>query len=340
MIILTNCLSDRVDEGCLKIANSLIKRIRQARPDTYLISYGDPAQPADKYLRLNKFLLNWELLTLLYRRKEPLLYVPAVAKGHTMAARVFLLSLFARRGMRVIQVMQYETRGLPRLLLKLSGAKVLTFSHSTWEYYHSITGGNAEQLKAGVNTDTFRPVSEEDKKALRAKYGLPEDRIVVLHVGHLRSGRNVKELLKLDDRFWGVLVASTYEAAEQEPELKAQLLTKENITVIDRYLPDIREVYQLADVYLFPVEIPHNCIDIPLSAMEAAACGVPVVTTAYGELARLLDRDGFYEIRSFEADALNSLLARAAAEKHSPRAGVMEYDWNTAVNYLLDDMKI
>lgn len=337
MIILTNCLSDVVDEGCLKVANSLIDRIKKEAPETTVITYGEAAKRGDLHLKVNKLLLNGKLLWFMWKKKEPVLYVPAVAKGHTMAARVAVLSLAARRGLQVMQVMQHPTGKLAGLLLKWSRAEVITLSAASCRYYKNLIGQRAKYLKTGVDTERFHPVDEDQKKRLREKYSLPADKPIVLHVGHLRTGRNVEQLLALNDSLHGVLVASTYASDVQENDLKEKLQTASNVTVLGGYLPNIEEIYQLADVYLFPVIKEHNCIDTPLSALEAAACDVPVVATPYGELEELICEDGFYEISSFEPDSLNKLLHKAVQEKEKPRGSVLPYDWNLAVKKILSN---
>ena len=65
MIILTNCLSDVVDEGCLKVANSLIDRIKKIKPETLVITYGETGKQGDLHIQVNKLLLNGKLLWLL-----------------------------------------------------------------------------------------------------------------------------------------------------------------------------------------------------------------------------------------------------------------------------------
>ena len=107
------------------------------------------------------------------------------------------------------------------------------------------------------------------------------------------------------------------------------------MTLIEDYVPQIQELYQLADVYLFPVTEAGNCIDVPLSALEAAACGIPVAAAPYGELKELLYKPGFYPIETFEPAALEALLEKAVREGISPRSGVLDYDWEKTVANLL-----
>lgn len=335
MIILSNCLTDKTDEGCLKLANSLIKRIKRAKPETTIVSYGESELPGDVNLKVNKMMINLRLFWLLWRKKEPVLYIPAVAKAHTMATRVFVLSLFARRGLCVIQVMQYQTGKIPRLLLKLSRARLIMFSSDSWRYYDTMLNGQADYLRTGVDTEKFHPVSEEKKQELRAKYSISQEKKIVLHVGHMRTGRNIEKLALLSAPLHGLVVSSSYAAETQDNALRQRLSENSNITVIDTYLSNIEEIYQLADVYLFPVVKSHSCIDTPLSALEAAACNLPVVATPYGELKELIGKDGFYEICSFEPDYLNQLLWKALEEKKCPRENVLSYDWDRAVEKLI-----
>lgn len=339
MIILSNCLTEKTDEGCLKVAKSLIKGIKEKEPATMVITYGPDTLPGDLHLQVNKLMLRPKLLALLWKKKEPVLYIPAVSKARSMAVRVFVLSLFARRGMKVVQVMHHRAGKLARLLLKISKAELVMLSKEAWQDYRQFLGAGVTHLKAGVDTQKFCPVPEEKKMALRKAYGLPTDKPIVLHVGHLKAGRNVGQLQKIEDRFHGLLVASSYAPDQKDAQLRQQLSARENITVLDTYLPNIQELYQLSDVYLFPVVAAHNCIDMPLSALEAAACNLPVVTTAYGQMRELLELDGFYRLQSMEPGELNRQLTKALEEKKQPRPQILDYDWTFAVDILLQSAK-
>ena len=43
------------------------------------------------------------------------------------------------------------------------------------------------------------------------------------------------------------------------------------------YLENVEEIFRMSDAYLFPTRSTENVISIPLSVMEALACGVPVI---------------------------------------------------------------
>ena len=335
MIILTNCLRETVDEGCIKVANSLVKRIKEENKETTVITYDRKTELSDLHLPINKFMFNLKLAGFVWNKREPVLYVPFTSKLISMVIRLLVLSLFCREGLTVICPMQLPMGPCSKILMRISGVKIVTLSKSAWEYYSRIFGERASYLNVGVDTNRFIPVKPAEKERLRKKYGLPEDKVIVLHVGHLNQGRNVGQLMTLDDRFHSVLVVSTLTAHARDENLRKQLLQKENITLMEQYLPDIQEIYQLSDVYLFPVMDRGRCIDSPLSAIEAAACNLPVVTTPFGELKELISSDGFYEIDSFEPNQLNELLFKAFKEGKSSRESVLDYDWTYAVKKLL-----
>ncbi|MBQ9859804.1 MAG: glycosyltransferase family 4 protein [Clostridia bacterium] len=339
LVILSNGLTDRPDEGFLNVANNLVKRIKQKQPDTLVVSYERQAAVTDRFLTLNKCLLNRSLFSLLRRERGRVLHIPFPAKAVSTAVRLFILSLLAGKRVQALLVMKSEYPLVARLLLRFSGAQVLVLSAEAADFYRTILPEKrVVHLRAGVDCKRFTPVSTEHKRKLKEQYGFDPDRPVVLHVGHLKKGRGVGELLKLNPRYQVVLVTSTLTASEQDAALRQQLTERDNVRLITEYLPHIEEVYQLSDVYFFPTVASCHCIDIPLSCMEAAACGISVVTTDYGEMKAFAGKDGFWFIGSFAADALNALVEqaiRAGAEANS-REAVSDYDWDNAVSYLTE----
>lgn len=336
MAILTNCLSETPDEGALKVANTLIRRIKEKRPDIPVVSYERSTQLSDVHFSLNKLMLNLKLWRYLRKQEDELLYIPFPARMIPIAARTLILSLFTNKRIKVVLIMQEHIGWLCGLMLKMSRAETISISKESWEICKEKIGSRAKRLKVGVDTDRFRPVSGEQKKALRKKYGIPDNSQVVLHVGHMKEGRNLQQLLKLDSRYSIMLVTSTFTANEQEHVVRQQLENRKNLRIADTYFEHIEEIYQVSDAYFFPVERKRHCIDAPLSVFEAAACNVPCIHTAYGELTQMENKEGFYTIQSFEAEHLNELVGKAIEEKQNPRKSVLEYDWKKAVEELLE----
>ncbi len=328
MLIVSNGLTERPDEGFLNVANHLVKRLKAARSDVFVVSYERQSSCTDCYLKLNKLLLHPKLISLVRRHRDSVLYLPFPAKTLPTALRIFLLSLFAGKPIRVILVMKSEMGAWARRLLRWSKAHLVVFSKEAANFYsHIVSSDRVTYWKTGVDTERFVPVSAQRSRELKEAYGLDPDRPVILHVGHLKAGRNVGRLLELDPRYQVVLVSSTLTKEEQDPALKEQLESAPNVTLWGEYLPHIEEMYQLADLYFFPTLESGNCIDVPLSCLEAASCGVPVMTTPYGEMKELLGKPGFYPM---EPEAIPFILEQ---EKGLSRQAVLPYDWNEAVRF-------
>lgn len=333
VIILSDCLTETADEGALKVASSLARRLRQCDDHTLVVTYDRQPAWTDMHLSLNRLFLNRALFRLLRRRHDPVLYIPFASNTLASALRVCILSLMGRRQVRVLFALRHPMNRLTRRLLKWSGAQIITLSEASCEYF-TRECGPALQLKAGVDTKKFTPVTAERKAELRAKYGVAEGKKVLLHVGHLNPGRNVQALLHADDDWHVFLVVSTETPADEA--LRQRLQARPHTTIIDHYLPDVHQLYQMADVYLFPVMAAENCIDVPLSVMEAASCNVPIVTTAYGELAAFRGEPGFAFVDGDQGEEISTALHRMAAMKGCEnRAAVKAYDWDRAVAQLM-----
>jgi len=338
MVILSNALSDRPDEGSLKVASCLAGRIKAADPGVTVISYERHTSLSEVHLKPNKLLLDPSLIRLLRQRQEPVLYLPFPTRALPMAARIFVLSLVSPTKVIAVLSLTRQHGWLSWMLLKSSRAHLVAISRKSYDFYREIVGSHrVTYLKTGVDTRKFRPVSPERSAALKARYGLDPEKPVLLHVGHLKEGRNVGKLLDADPDWQILLVVSTL--TEQDEALRKTLEQRKTIKIIDRYLPDMEELYQLADVYFFPVTAENNCIDVPLSCLEAAACGVPVVTTAYGEMGELAGKPGFFFVDEKMEDLNERLRQALTCGREGIRGSVLPYDWENGAKTLREKLR-
>lgn len=338
MLIFTNCLTDFSDEGCVKTAENLIRRIKSKDKSVRVVSFERSSELTDLFIKTNKLLLSEDTIKLFGRLKDKILYIPFPAKPISNAVRIFILSLLCRKRINVLFSQTTDIDFISRFLLKISRAGFLVLSEKSKKRFSSFLDENRLiALKTGVDTRKFSPVSAEKVRELKIKYGLNPDKPVVLHVGHMQKGRNIAELMKIDSDKQVLIVTSTLTANEADKELKSTLLKCENVKIISDYIPDIEEIYQLSDLYFFPVVEEGNCIDVPLSCLEAAACNKPVVTTDFGEMKAFKGKNGFYFIDSFEKNAINSLIDQAlSAENTDTRSEVLDYDWNKSIDYIIN----
>jgi glycosyltransferase involved in cell wall biosynthesis len=220
------------------------------------------------------------------RRAPPdvLIYVPYSGLTSKALLRHLALRAAAAPRLDVLVTLQSDlvVRGLPRKLAPTLGAFA---SERLREMHGELVRGSCV-LPPSVNSERFCP-PDDSRKAIREQLGLADDKPMVLHVGHLRRSRGLEPLAELaaDGAANVVMVAST--ATEPEAGVEASLLDA-GVVVKREFLPAIERWYQAADVYLFPVTDLQGSIEIPLTVLEAMACGTPVATAPFGGLPSLL----------------------------------------------------
>lgn len=336
MIILSDCLTEKVDEGCLKVANSLIKKIKEMYPETMVISYKRKSQQSDVHLKLNKLFLNPRLFSLLKSRNEETMYIPFASNTRASAIRIWVLSRVVKKGIRVIFILRHPMDTFTKFLLKMSGAEIIALSKESYEFYLREVGDKVLYLKTGIDTEKFIPVSVKEKNRIRKIYNVAPGKKVLLHVGHLKKGRNVDKLLNVGTDYHVFLVVSSVTEEEKDGKLREKLENRKNTTIIESYIEHIEEVYQMSDVYLFPVQQDGNCIDVPLSVLEAASCNIPIVATDYGELKAFQNERGFRFISSFDVNTLNQAIDEmTGGQTYDNRNAIQEYDWDVSIKHLI-----
>lgn len=128
-------------------------------------------------------------------------------------------------------------------------------------------------LPVGINSEKFN-AEQENKQELCRKLGIPDDKTIVLHVGHCSKGRYLEEMLGLNkDEFYPIIIAS----GMFDDEDTIRLLKDGKVDLRFGFVKNIEDYYKCADVYFFPTKSSEFVISVPLSCMEALSCGTPVV---------------------------------------------------------------
>jgi len=218
---------------------------------------------------------------------------------------------------------------------------------------YGATPDRVRVVPPGVDTDVFKPVPNDPRAAeIRARLGL-EGRSVILFVGRLQP-------LKAPD----VVVRAVAHLAERRPDLDPVALVVGGpsgragtgpATLVDlaatlgasgRVIPlepvphaDLAAFYRAADV----VAVPSRTESFGLVALEATACGTPVVASDVGGL-RTAIRDGVGGLLVEPADSLafadgleRVLGDRPTAEAmgHAGARYARRFDWRRAAAGLL-----
>lgn len=205
---------------------------------------------------------------------------------------------------------------------------ILTQSPDTDAMFAGL-GCRTRPLTGGVDMDKFRPVSVEEKRELRVKHGLDGHRYIALHVGPVKRGRNLLLLRRIQqEQGIQVLIVATPSVPMESEVMK--MLLEAGCIVWRKYVADIAEIYSLSDCYVFPTVDRTNCIELPLSILEAMACDVKVVSTPFGGLPHVFSPGEGLAMAANE-DAMVELVGQMAREEGSPgnRERVQSFSWES-----------
>lgn len=216
---------------------------------------------------------------------------------------------------------------------------ILTQS-SQFESFFKERSCRVEFLPNGVDCKKFAPVSETEKAHLRTEFGLPKDKKIILHVGHIKENRKLEVFKKIQgiDNVQVVIVGGT--AQKSNDALKTDL-QESGIRICHEYYEDISKFYKIADLYVFPIKDTGNtlpdtynqvgAIDLPLSVFEAMACNLPVITTTFGALQRLFQPGDGLHYAEDEADIIGQVKSFSFKNVCNTREKVLPYDWEKIV---------
>jgi D-inositol-3-phosphate glycosyltransferase len=164
-----------------------------------------------------------------------------------------------------------------------------------------VSGERIHFLPNPVDTDRFRPATDSERRALRAVYGVDDERVVVAFAGRLSREKGLSELLDawrmLAERGWlhgpseanrhvPLLVVAgpdmpghAWNLGDSARAFVAQHRLDASVRFIGP-LKDVAPLYRAADVAV----VPSHFEALGLSALEALSCGTPVVASAVGGL--------------------------------------------------------
>lgn len=167
-----------------------------------------------------------------------------------------------------------------------------------------------ELFSVGIKADKFSPVDKDRQAELKGKYGFSPNRPLVIHVGHCSAGRGLEDFAAITDADRMVVASGMFENAET-----VKTLEDAGVRIHKGYLEHVEEIYQMADVYLFPTHSTEYVISIPLSVMEALSCGVPVIGYKdFQNLAAIPAESGAVTLINNQ-DELNEAVMKAAKRK-------------------------
>jgi glycosyltransferase involved in cell wall biosynthesis len=190
---------------------------------------------------------------------------------------------------------------------------------------------NTRTIHNGVDTEYFRPLYPVQRAALRRRLLGSDEKFVVLCPRRWAPTKGVlvfaEALCQLGRKHPGkaadLLVVFAGNGCQAYPRYAAEVVAVlsrcgiETRLAGDLDLEELRQQYQCADL----VAIPSLLEAVSLSALEAMACGTPVLATRVGGMPELIDdeRSGWL-VNAGSAEALCAALARAIENRSACRA--------------------
>lgn len=207
---------------------------------------------------------------------------------------------------------------------------------------HNADPARIDIVHPGVDLDVFTP---GDKAAARAEFGLRADEQVVAFVGRIQPLKAPDLLVRAAERLPGVrvlIVGGPSGSGLDEPTALQDLAVDLGIADRVTFLPPqtrerLAQVYRAADI----VAVPSYSESFGLVAIEAQACGTPVVAAAVGGLpVAVADQRTGLLVPTHRtedwADAIGELLVRKGAG--FSRAAVEHaagFSWSSTADSLL-----
>jgi len=266
-------------------------------------------------------------------------YIPRSGATRYAFVRSWRLSRLQPKATSAMIVLQTRPYGwLAGKIARVSGPDIVVTQGSSVRRALSAIHVDAVTIPSGVDAYRFAPVDEERKRRIRQQMGLPLDSRLVLHVGHLKFDRNVQLLARIRTELGCECAVVASSSTVQEPEVR-ELLIDAGVHVVNTYIEDIADVYRMADIYLFPVHEVGNAIEMPLSVLEALACGLPVVSTPFGSLLDWLPPSNAMTYAASDDELLSAVAKKvslaAGADVNAARATALAFSWSAVASRLL-----
>ena len=224
--------------------------------------------------------------------------------------------------------------------------KIITVSNATKDYVLSL-GAKPEKIKVlhnGVDLVRFRPLTGK-REEMRRKLGIPQNSIVALTVRRLVYKNGIDTLIEGANIAVRKNPKITFLVVGKGPDLnnvqmRIRQLGIENNFRLTGFVKDedLPFYYNAADFFVLPSKSGEG---LPLVALEAMACGLPVIATNVGGISEILMEDYGKLVPSNQPESLAKAILEFSNIDFSSRKlelrAIMEekFSWDKNVETLI-----
>jgi glycosyltransferase involved in cell wall biosynthesis len=225
--------------------------------------------------------------------------------------------------------------------------KIITISVATRDYVLRL-GAKPSKIKViynGVDLARFRTIKGK-KEEMRKKLGIPQNATVVLTVRRLVYKNGVDTLLDCADIAVKKNPKIVFLVVGKGPDLENVRLQAASRGIATNFKlagfvsdADLPSYYNAADLFVLPSKSGEG---LPLVALEAMACGLPVIATNVGGISEIPVREFGKLVPPNQPQRLAEAVLEFSADDFSPhktelRARVEErFSWDANVNQLVE----
>lgn len=248
-----------------------------------------------------------------------------------LAARLAQVPVIAHVEHDVWHYGHQRRRLITKAVCSLVRPRIVGVSMTAADTLAAITGSkDVRVITNGVDTKRFTP---EDRAEVRQRWDIPQNAPVIGSVGRLEvvKGHDVllEAMMGLPDTIMCVIAGAGSQMTSLQEKAKA--LGIEHQVKFLGNVPDTSSIYSAFDVLC----LPSRAEGLPLTILEAQACGVPVVATDVGSVRDAVcpDIGRIVAPENPEALALSLLEMLREGEVSSPRGFVSEnFSWNNTLS--------
>ncbi|MBN2185749.1 MAG: glycosyltransferase family 4 protein [Candidatus Krumholzibacteriota bacterium] len=334
ILLISEEITSSPSEGLLVFTMHICRYLAERHEVTLLHKTGSPDPALESYPLLSgRFHFSIELRRF-YRERDfdLIIYIPSSGITAMGMIRSNIIRISSSTPLMLIGLQSRTISAVHRYAALFRPPDIILSPVSRMRKELDEYGYHTEYIMPGFDERLFKPAELGEKIRLRKKYGFPENKFLVLHVGHIKESRNLQTFLRYRD--WGNDILPVIKGGEVDPTWRNRLRMA-GIIVIDEYTDDIHELYQACDLYLFPVSSNLGALEFPLSVIEAAACNLPTLTTRFGALPEILkESEGYlyYDESTEIREKIRTLRKSRPETSHL----VSKFSWNNVFDRFLE----
>ena len=338
MIIITDNLKTPFDEGA-KIATKKLVEYLKNDNYAYVISLNsnDNLSFVNTYFSINKLLISNDFFCAIKKQpSQKILYIPSGSASIFSILRSKILNFLTKKEVYLFALQPRQYNFLTQFFLKAMHPKmIITLSRKTTLFFRDELRSPCVSLPLGVDATQYFEFDPVRKRLAKKTFDIAPEKTVLLHIGHIQQSRNLEWLVAVkrqNPEFEIIVVGSTYN--EDDKALYAALIN-EGIKIIREYIPNMVDIYNLSDFYIFPVLKHDGAIETPLSVLEAMACNLPVITTRFGSLSDTFNEDDDFHF--VESSAEIAAFVKARTKKNcNNREKIASFTWKHIAQKLVE----